>query len=725
MATPNLSIKKRILFLLGFFFLVAMALIVRTGWLQIHDGEKLQKEAIEQQTRDRMIRSKRGTIFDRNGKPLAVSASVETVSAIPNEIMQSGKSKEIGDKLAEILSIDAGEVYKKITRKSSYEIIKRKIEKEQAESIRMYITENNIKGIMLDEDSKRYYPFGNFAAHLIGFAGTDNQGLNGIEIMFDKYLKGLPGRIVSAKNAIGTDMPYKFERYINPEDGVNVVLTIDEVIQHFVEKHLETAVIENKVSMGGAAIVMDVNSGEILAMSTKPDFDLNNPFTINNEDVLRELQALEGENYQKRLNQELQSMWRNKAVVDTYEPGSTFKIITSAAALEENEVKTSDHFNCSGSVTVGGYRLKCWRHYRPHGAQTFIEGVLNSCNPVFIELGLKTGAQAFYRYVKAFGFLEKTGIDLTGEAVGLFHQLSNFNELELATAAFGQGFQVTPLQMITAISAVANGGNLLKPKIVKQFTDKDGNVLKSFENRVVRQVISQETSKIMRETLESVVSEGTGKNAYVKGYRVAGKTGTSEKLPRGSGKYIASFIGFAPADNPQVAALIMLDEPIGEAYYGGVIASPVIGKILDDTLRYLGVETKFTEQDTLLMEIKVPEVRNLEINQAEKQLKSSNLLYKVEGTGNIIIDQLPKPGARLPEKSMVILYTENATLVSKTVVPNVIGKSVMEANKMLKNSGLNIKVSGFGTALSQAPEAGLEVPPGSIINVNFMVTEVD
>ena len=705
--------------------MIAMALIARTGWIQFYDGERLQKEAIEQQTRDRMINSRRGTIYDRNGKTLAISASVETVTANPNEIREAGNAEQIAKALSKILEMDYEQIYNRITRNSQYEFVKRRIEKEQTDQIRQFIAEYNISGINLDEDSKRYYPYGNFASHVIGFTGDDNQGLNGIEMMFDKYLKGLPGRIVSAKNARGTEMPYRYERYTNPQDGANIVLTIDEVIQHFVEKHLETAVVENNLAKGGAAIVMDVNTGEILAMATKPDYDLNNPFYIQDAQIREMLATLSGDALRDTYNSELQKMWRNKAVVDTYEPGSTFKIFTSAAALEEGVVSTNDPFICTGSVKVGGAILKCWRHYRPHGAQTFAQGVQESCNPVFIEIGLEMGAQAFYRYVRAFGFRHSTGIELPGEAIGLFHQPNNFRELELATAAFGQGFQVTPLQMISAVAAVVNGGNLLKPQIIKQITDQNNTVIKTYQPEIIRQVISKETSTELTAILESVVSEGTGRNAYVKGYKIGGKTGTSEKLPRGSSTYVASFVGFAPADNPQVVAMVMLDEPEGEAYYGGVIAAPVIGKILEDILRYMGVEPVYGEDEYILVDVTVPEVRRLEIAEAKKVLKDTKLTYKIEGLGNTITDQIPKPGARLQENSMVILYTEEAQTIKNVIVPDVLGKTVVETNEILTNEGLNMRVAGYGTALRQQPEAGTYVLPGTVVEVEFRLMEVD
>ena len=519
-------------------------------------------------------------------------------------------------------------------------------------------------------------------------------------------------------------MPFKHERYINPEDGVNVVLTIDEVIQHFVEKHLETAVIENKVDKGGAAIVMDPKTGDILAMAVKPDFDLNDPFRIQNEEVRQQLESLSGDEYIEKYNIELQKMWRNKAVSDTYEPGSTFKMFTAAAALEEGVVKPGDVFTCTGSVRVGGHTIHCWRTGRPHGVQSFVEGVYNSCNPVFVEVGQRTGNNSFYRYYEAFGFKERTGISLPGEALGLFHSTESFNEVELATASFGQGFQITPLQMISAVASIANDGILMKPNIVKQLIDDEGNVLKTYEPQVIRQPISRETSQTLRDILEGVVSEGTGGNAYVKGYRVAGKTGTSEKIPRNQGNYIASFAAFAPANDPKVAVLLLLDEPRGESYYGGAIAAPVVGKIFDDILRYLGVEPEYSDDEDIKIEVVVPELRNMGVAEAQNKLKELNLLYRVEGNGVTVVDQIPKPEARLFEESQVILYTEGAGTMG-IEVPNIIGKSVAEANKSIINAGLNIRISGAGVAVSQEPEAGSVVEPGSIVNVEFRLQDVD
>lgn len=730
---PSMAIKKRIFFLLVFFTLSLTGLIVRISWLQVYDGEKLQKEAIKQQVRDSMINSRRGSIFDRNGKPLAVSASVETVSVAPNEIKKAGNAGEIAGKLSQILNMTYEDVYKKITKESDYEIIKRKIDKNQADEIRQY----RLKGIYLEEDSKRYYPYGNFAAHILGAVGVDNQGLFGIEAKYDKYLKGLPGRVISAADAAGTEMPYQYERYVDPEDGANVVLTIDETIQHFAERHLETALMENKVANGGVAIVMDPQTGDILAMAVKPDFDLNNPLEIQDEKRKKELEKLSGKDFTDRYRVELQKMWRNKAIVDSYEPGSTFKIITAAAALEENAVQLDDLFNCIGYAVVAGQRINCWRYYRPHGIQTFVQAVQNSCNPAFIEVAGKIGPEVFYRYVKAFGFLERTGIDFDGEMAGLFHKPAAFNQLELATASFGQGFQVTPLQMISAISAVVNDGYLLKPRLVKQLTDKEGNVIKNFDPEVVRQVISKETSAVLREILESVVSEGTGKNAYIKGYRVAGKTGTSEKLPRGQKNYIASFVGFAPADAPKAVVLVILDEPKGDDYFGGVVAAPVAGKILDDTLNYLGVEPRFTKEELLMMDVTIPEVRNLDVEQAQQKIKEINLAYKVEGSGNTVTDQTPKPGTKLPEKSTIILYTEDSKPTASVVVPDVLKKSVLDANKILNDASLNLRIVGSGTvtgrsgevnaalSVSQDPPAGTVVVPGMPVNVEFRHTEVD
>lgn len=737
MKSLSLKIKKRNFGILLIFFALLVALVLRCAWIQFVDGEELQIKAIEQQTKDKTINSKRGIIYDRNGKILAQSASVEMVSVSPREIAEAENAHFVADTLSQILDLDRETVFDKITKNSSYEIIKRRVEKDNADALRALMsfedengkTTNKLKGVHLSEDTKRYYPYGNLASHVIGFVGTDNQGLNGVELSFDKYLKGLPGRVITAKNAVGTDMPFKYEKYINPENGANLVLTLDETIQHFVEKNLEQAVADYNVKNGAACIIMEAKTGEILAMATYPSYDLNAPFTINNANVQAQIDALEGEEKSKLYNDELQKMWRNKAVVDTYEPGSTFKGITTAMALEENVVSLNDAFNCTGALKVGPHIIHCWKH-GGHGAETFVQGVENSCNPVFMTVGARVGTENFYKYYKAFGFAEKTGFEIPGEAVCAFHTMENFNEVELATSSFGQSFQITPLQLITAYSAITNGGTMVRPRIAKELTDDAGNVIKTFQTEYIRKVVSEETASTTRQILESVVTYGTSKNAYIAGYRVAGKTGTSEKLPRGNGKYIASFLGFAPANDPEVIGLLLLDEPMGDTYMGGQIAAPTFKLIFEDTLRYLGIEPQYTEEELKTMDLPVPNVEGLSVTDVPKAFENSGLKYQIVGDGEKIVSQIPKGGTALPASSTVVLYTKE-TSENDVVVPDVIGCSVSETNKRITNSGLNIKISGNaevkdGEAVvsTQSPPSGTLVPKGTVVTVEFKYVNV-
>ncbi|MCK9478625.1 MAG: stage V sporulation protein D [Firmicutes bacterium] len=725
----RMKLKKRMYYTLSVCMLLLVLLIGRTGYLQIARGDQLQKQAVEQQTRDRIINSKRGTIFDRNGKPLAVSASVETVTASPSEVRENSKvapTEKVAAALAEILELDYDFVHGKITRESSYEIIKRRIEKEKADKVRQFITENKVVGIRLDADTKRFYPYASLAAHVIGFTGLDNQGLEGIEMVFDKNLKGSPGRIISAKNAAGIEMPFKYEKLVNPQDGLNVVLTIDETIQRFAEKHLETALIENKLLKGGACIVLDPKSGEVLAMTTKPDFDLNNPFDLQDESIKKQLQLLDDDARSKANEEELRKMWRNKAVVDSYEPGSTFKIFTAAMALEEKVVSLNDTFFCTGSKKVASHNIRCWKA-GGHGSQTFVEGVKNSCNPVFIEVGARIGAVQFMNYFTGLGFTQKTGIELPGEAPGIFHTRAKFNEVELATSSFGQSFQITPLQMISGVAAIANGGQLMRPHLVKSLTDSNDNIVTEFESEMVRQVISKETSDTLCWLLEKVVADGTGSGAYIKGFRVAGKTGTSEKLPRGSGKYVASFAGFAPADDPQVVCLVILDEPSSGLYYGGQIASPVVRSILEDTLNYLGIEPAYTAEEKATLETSVPTVAGQTIKDAKSALSNQNLKAKVIGQGDTVLSQIPKGGIKVNQQSTITLYTEEYSEPVTVTVPNVLQNSVLSASDIILKANLNIKVVGAGaspevggvTAYKQDPPAGTVVEAGTIVTVEF------
>ncbi len=716
-----LKTKKRILWLSGLLLLCFVFFVVRISIIQFVDGEWLSKEAIEQQTRDRMINAKRGTIYDRNGKQLAVSADVETVSISPITVRSDGDPLTCAEKLAEILDLEKDSILEKIQMNTSYVLIKRKVEKEQADAIR----EAKLTGVYLDADTKRYYPYNNIASHIIGFTGADNQGLLGIEQVYDSTLKGQYGRIVTARNADGTEMPYKYDRYYTPEDGSDITLTIDVSIQHFLEKHLEQALTDLQLANGAAGIIMDVKTGEILAMATKPDFNLNEPFEITDISIKRSIEAIsDAEEKSKATNEYLNKLWRNKAVVDSYEPGSTFKIITSAMALEENVVSLQDGFNCTGSHTVANVHIGCWKA-AGHGTLDLTGALMNSCNPAFMQIGARIGQKTFYNYYKGFGFTEKTGIELYGETNGQFYPEGSFNEVELATASFGQGPTVTPLQMITAISAVANDGKLLKPHLIKNITDSSGTVIQSFDTTEVRQVVSAQTSQIMRGLMEAVVSEGTGNKAYLEGFRIGGKTGTSEKIPRGNQKYVASFAGIAPANDPQVAILLLLDEPPAGNHMGGTIASPLAGKILDDVLRYLDIEPELPGDQMAESDAEVPAVGGMNLSEARQIISQSGLRCVVEGDGNVVTAQVPNAGVIIARNGTVIVYTGDARPSNSVEVPNVIGKSFEDAKAIIENAKFQFHAVGIenttqnAVAQEQSIASGEYATIGSEITVQF------
>ncbi len=726
----NKQMNKRIVFIFSVVVVVLLGLILRTGYLQIVRGEELQKGALEQQTTDRQVSAKRGAILDRNGKTLAVSASVEQVSVSPNVIKEQGNEDEVVKALSDILDLDEDAVRKKVTANSYYVSIARRVEKDTADRIR----ELELPGVNLDEDTKRYYPYGKFASHVLGFTGNDNQGLDGLEAQYDSVLAGTPGRIVTASNAKGTDVPYKFEQYIDPVDGQNLVLTIDETIQHFVEKYLEKAYIENDLGAGAAAIVMNPQTGEIYAMCSLPDYDLNQPRTLTEEaeEELEEKLKDEGidkddlsdEELGKRETEMLFKMWRNKAVTDSYEPGSTFKLATAVAALEQNVCKLDDIFDCGGSYRVADKKINC-HHTAGHGPQTFVKAICNSCNPALMQIAERIGNDNFFRFVEAFGFRDLTGIDLPGEANGVFFSKADFNEVQLATSSFGQGLQVTPLQLASFVSAICNGGTLYQPHLVKQMTDQEGNVVKTIEPEPVRQIMSSETAGTMRNIMEQVVLDGAASNAYIKGYRVGGKTGTSEKLPRGNGKYIASCVGIAPVDDPQVVVLVILDEPIG-VYYGGTIAAPVVRSILEDTLHYLGMEPQYTEEEEAEETVNVPNVVDLTVNEAANTLSAAGLNYQIMGDGETILSQIPVGSVTMELNSTVILYTQKQMEDQKVKVPDVMGMTPAEARRTLAEYGLNCRFTDVApnqensvTAYSQTPAAGEEVVSGSTVSVDF------
>lgn len=568
--------KKRLLLMLAVFVLSLIVLSIRVGYIMLFKAEEYQNMAYEQQTRDRLIAPKRGSILDRNGNGIAVTESVSAVSVIHAQIENE---EETAKALSEILELDYEDVLEDVKENVALKRIKSKVDNETAAEIR----ELNLPGVMIDEDVERTYPYYTLAASVIGFVGKDNQGIIGLESKYEEYLKGEPGKIMTLTDSRGRRVSDAEER-VEPVNGENLVISIDVVIQQYAEQEIAAAV-EAKNAKSGVIIVMNPQNGEIYAMANYPTFDLNEPFTINDEELAAMWDTFTAEEQNEYLNQ----MWRNKAINDTYEPGSTFKIVTASTGLEEGVITPESTFNCTGSMVVGGRTIKCWRYPRTHGTQTFAEGVRNSCNPVFMAVAERIGADTFYDYMIKFGFAEKTGIDLNGEAVGILHKKDDIGPVELATMSFGQTFQITPIQLLRAAAAVVNGGKLITPHFAIKTVDDNGFTVNTFEWPEGERVISEETSATMREILESVVAEGTGNKAQVEGYRIGGKTATSQKLPRGSGKYIASFMAFAPADDPQVMALVLIDEPEG-VYYGGTVAGPVMRDLLTNILPYLNIE---------------------------------------------------------------------------------------------------------------------------------------
>lgn len=588
MINSNLDSKKKMIFILVICTIIWFIIIARLVFIQLIEGEKWTTKANNQLYISRIITANRGTIYDASGKIiLAQSSSVETVSVNPLNILKENKEK-VAKAFSEIFELDYEKVLKKVNKNSSIETIIKRVDKEKTDNLRIWMQENNIyTGINIDEDTKRYYPYSTLASHIIGFVGSDNQGLDGIEAKYDEILTGSNGSISKMMDAKGNIIGNNGENYEDSNRGNDLVLSIDMNIQAIVEKYLEEACIENVCTDGGNIIVMDPNNGDILAMATYPYYDLNNPYEVTDENIL----SIWGELDSGDKNKYLQSMWRNKAIADTYEPGSTFKLVTASASLEEGIAETDRQgsYNCGGSIEIAGVRIKCWRYYRPHGAQSLREALMNSCNPVFIGLGQKLGVSKYYEYLRKFGFLEKTGIDLIGEARSIFLKEEKVGPVELATISFGQRFEVTPIQMITMVSSIANDGIYVKPRVVKAIIDSKTGERKDIEPVFKDEVISKETSEKVLSMMTSVVSEGTGKNARVQGYNVGGKTGTSEDGVN-TGKYVTSFIGVAPTDDPKVTILVTLYNPTGESgHQGGTVAAPVAGKVLNEVISYLEI----------------------------------------------------------------------------------------------------------------------------------------
>lgn len=713
--------------------------------IMIFHGEEYQSKATEQQLYDTRITAERGTIYDRNGEILATSAPVWTVFVTPNAVAKiddSNKREQIKNKICEglssILEIEKSEIEEKLGKTKTYYVaIKQKVENDVAQKIRTFLTDNKDLSLSayigLDQTTKRYYTNDNLASTVLGFVGNDNQGLSGIELKYDDQLTGTPGRIVAAKNALGTDMPFTYEKKIDAKAGNSVYLTIDEYIQYVTEKYLEDAVESNKVGERGAALVMNVKTAEILAMAVKGDFNPNEYLKLSKQDQATVDAITDTTEKSKKLKELQNKQWRNKNISDPYEPGSVFKVITESIGIEEGFVNLNSSFNCTGTIFVAGQKYNCHKK-GGHGVQNLTQATQNSCNPFFISLGQTIGVSTFSKYFNAFGLNEKTGIDLPGEATSQYHSESKMGPTELASSSFGQTFKITPIQLITALAATVNGGKLLTPHIVKKIVDTDGNVIKNYDTTVKRQVISKQTSDTVCQILESVVDGGGGKNAYAAGYRIGGKTGTSQKVAEmlasgKSGLYVASFVGFAPMDDPEIAVLVLLDEPHGSNYYGGTISAPVGGQILSEVLPYLGVEPQYTAEQSKYLQVSVPDVKGKTLSQAKSELSALSLGYRVVGKGDTIVKQLPASTQTIYKNGIVILYTDKDEEIQKALVPNLKGMSISEVNSTAVSAGFNvtfkgnIKTSSGVVSYMQSVEPGTELDKGSVIEVYFRSQE--
>ena len=747
---PNRMMLRRTLFLLSVCGAAAfVVLAARLYYLQIVRHDELEARAIAQQVRETTVSAPRGTIYDAKGEVLAMSAGVDTIYLSPAEIAQNNEDAgAIAAGLAEILGLDYDAVYAKTQNtRSWYEVVARKVEEDVATAVREFKEEGGYTGIKLEADTKRYYPNGSLAAHVIGFVGTDNTGLGGIEAKYDKVLSGTNGYVMRSTTAAGTDMLYtSWEDYFDAVPGSDMVLTIDAGIQYYVEKHLAQAVEDYDIQNGAAAICMEVDTGAILAMASLGNFDLNDYQTISGEAMAEIDAAASGDAERAELIAAAQQLqWRNKAISDTYEPGSTFKIITLAMALEEGVVDMNSSFYCGGSTSVLGRNtpVRCWKS-GGHGSQTLTQAVQHSCNVAFVNIGQRIGEERFYDYAEAFGFFERTGdssaqltgttgIDLGGESGSIWWSEDVFcnpeNLSQLAAASFGQTFNITPLQLITAVSACVNGGYLMQPYLVQSTTSPDGTVTKH-DSTPVRQVISEETSAKVRHILEQVVgdsTEGTGRNAYVAGYRIGGKTGTSTKTTEeiaGNKEYIVSFIGFAPADDPQIALLVLLDNPSSESgiyVSGGQMAAPVVGKMMADILPYLGLEPEYSDSELQTMDRAVPDVMGLSIAEAQSKLAESGLSCRVIGSGGAVTSQLPAANSVIASGSEVLLYADAAP-VGGGSVPNLNGMTYSQAREALAAMGLFIGSDSSVTDADNQLVSGQDIRAGTSAQAGTVIT---
>ena len=738
----NVRRANRIIQTRSFVLMILMGVVMfvllffRLFDLQITRHEELQGKAVNQQTRRTVVTANRGTIYDAGGNILAISSSAETIILSPLEIDNAVNDTEdpvswtkesLAAGLAEILGKDASAIRKRMDNvKSQYEVIQLRADEDTAAKVRSYVDENKIAGVHLVADTKRYYPYGSLAAQVIGFVGDENTGLYGLEAYYEKELEGQSGLVISSKDQAENDMLYTYEQYFAAKNGSDLTLTLDTTIQYYLEKGIESMVDKFSAANGASGIVMDAKTGGVLAMASYPNYDLNDFLTVSDQTLQERIERGESTVADMQLLQ-----WRNKALNDTYEPGSTFKILTLSAALEEGVVDKTTTVNCGGSVNISGYTIHC-SNKNGHGLQTLVQSVGNSCNPAFINYGLRIGSEKFYEYMRSFGLMNTTGIDLGGEAVGVFAADSSFTQLDLACYAFGQNFTVTPLALIAAQAACINGGYLHTPYLVERITDSDGNVTYRHDDTPVRQVISEQTSATVRECLEYVVASGTGKNGQVAGYRIGGKTGTADKGQ--TGDVVVSFLCFAPADDPQVIMLITMDTPsraTGTYVSGGNMVAPTASTVMAEILPYLGVEPSYSAEELLGMDTTVPNVIGMSVEEAKTKLKDRALSYKIVGDGETITDQTPAGGAIIPGKSSVILYVGEEKSTDKCVVPHLIGKTPSEANTTATAAGLLIRFSGTTGSesssvrvLSQSIDEGTEVEAGTVITVQLGDTSV-
>ena len=724
----NRIIQNRTMILMAVLgVLVFLILVIKLFSLQILRHDELEAKALDQQTRSTEVAATRGTIYDRNGNIMAISATAETVFLSPLEMDRALSDKDnpvawtkdsVAQKLSEILEINKEGILKKMERTDSqYEVLKLRVEEDVADQIRTFINDEGVAGVYMVTDAKRYYPYATLASQIIGFVGTDNYGLYGLEARYNDVLDGETGLVVSTKDPTGSDMLYGYEQYYKAQNGRDIVLTLDATVQYYVEKALSEMVTSTE-AQGATGIVMDVETGAVLAMASSPTYDLNDPSAVYES----RLASLVKDGQLNLADAQLRQ-WRNRAINDTYEPGSTFKVLTLAAALEEGVIDENTTFDCTGSIHVLDATIHC-SNRAGHGHQTLEQTAGNSCNPAFITYGLRLGTEKFYRYMKDFGLVNGSGIDLEGEALGIFAPQETASELDLACYAFGQNFNTTPVALISAQAACINGGYLHTPYVVERVVDSEGNVLSSHDSTPVRQVVSEETSALVRQCLEYVVSSGTGRNGQVHGYRIGGKTGTADK--GNTGEVVLSFMCFAPADDPKYIMLLTLDSPTGEGRGGGGTVAPYASRIMGEILPYLGVEPSYSAEELLGSDTTVNYVIGMTVADAEEKLKSKGFSVKVVGDGDTVTDQTPEGGTVIPGKSRVILYAGSEKPDTLCTVPSLVGLSPSEANMAVSSAGLLLRFtgttdSGSGSVrvINQSEAAGAQVEAGTVISVQL------